>query len=344
MQQTAINKTKSYCFMTGQTVKKTCYFILLPALFIYLGWNANNWYKHNFHPVEKRIKRSGFKYVSPLLDVELPPGYDVRHEPIPFQDKVKKFVDEQIQSGKVRNMSVYYRDLSDGPWFGINENISYNPASMMKVPVMVAWLKRAEKDPAVLKKKFRFDGKAYKSPPQNIRKEHALKSGVSYTVEELLQYMMRFSDNNAMSLLYYALSPAEFSYVVDNMDVSNEVYGRYEAITVKGYSGFLRILYNASFLNVEMSAKALELMSSQDFPEGIVAGVPKGINVASKFGEFNERDNPDDLQLHEFGIIYHPKGPYILGILTRGDDWKGQAEIIRNVSAMIYESVNHLVQ
>lgn len=166
-----------------------------------------------------------------------------------------------------------------------------------------------------------------------------LKTGESYTVEELLRYMMQFSDNRAMSLLYDALPSAEFSYVVDNMDVTNEVYGKYNSITVHGYSGFLRILYNASFLNNEMSEKALQMMSVQDFPYGLVAGVPKGIKVSSKFGEFNDRENPDIIQLHEFGIVYHPKGPYILGILTRGDDWARQADIIKSVSAMVYDSV-----
>ena len=45
---------------------------------------------------------------------------------------------QQIDAGRIRDVSVYYRDLLDGPWFGINESVEYNPASMMKVPVMVA--------------------------------------------------------------------------------------------------------------------------------------------------------------------------------------------------------------
>jgi len=326
--------------MARQAVNKIFSFVVLPALLIVTGWYANDWYERNFRHGYKQIKQSGFQFISPLLDVELPEGYGVRHEPIPFKHKLVKFVNQQIQSGKVRDMSVYYRDLSDGPWFGINEKVKYNPASMMKVPVMVAWLKRAEKDPTVLKRRFVFDEKSYSSPPQSIKSEHVLKAGVSYTVEELLRYMMQSSDNKAMSLLYFALSSEEFSHVVDSMDVTNEEYGKYDSVSVHGYSGFLRILYNASFLNEEMSEKALQLLSSQDFPYGLLAGVPKGTKVASKFGEYNDRENPDVIQFHEFGIIYHPKGPYILGVLTRGDDWERQADIIKSVSAMVYDSVD----
>lgn len=330
--------------MGRKTVRIMFIYILAPMLLTGAGWYAHSLYHQCFDKTEnRRVKLQGFKFVSPLLDIELPEGYSVRHEPMPFKYKIKKFVDQQLQAGKVLDMSVYYRDLSDGPWFGINEKVPYNPASMMKVPVMVAWLKRAEKDPSVLRRKLTFDARVFNSPPQSIKPEQKLKSGVSYTVEELLRYMMHYSDNNATMLLYHDLSHEEFSYVVDSMDVTNEVYGQYESITVHGYSGFLRILYNASFLSKEMSEKALQLMSYQDFPYGIVAGVPKGTKVASKFGEFNAKEDPDVIQLHEFGIVYHPKGPYILGILTRGNDWVKQADIIKNVSEMVYNEVNRTV-
>lgn len=321
--------------MSKQTAKIFLY-ILLAALFIGIGWHANQFYEHNINLGEKRVKVGGFKFISPLLDVELPEGYNVRHDPIPFKYKVNKLVEQQTQSGKVISMSVYYRDLSDGPWFGINEKMKYNPASMMKVPVMIGWLKRAEKDSATLQRKIAFDEKSYNGPPQTIIPEQALKSGVSYTVEELLLRMMQFSDNRAMLLLYDNLFNEELANIVENMDVANDPTSGQNSISVHGYSGFLRILYNASFLNKEMSEKALELMSSPSFTHGIVAGIPKETRIASKFGEF---EGNGVIQLHEYAIVYHPKGPYILGVLTRGGNWKTQADVIKSVSELVYKSV-----
>jgi len=330
--------------MVIQPVRKIVCFSLVSFLLIGIGWYANNYYSIHFQPTQKQIKVRGFKYISPLLDIELPEGYDVRHEPIRFKHKILQFVDQQKKSGNVREMSVYYRDLLDGPWFGINEKITYNPASMMKVPVMVAWLKRAQKDPSVLRLKFTFNKNSKTGLPQEIKPEHTLKLGVTYTVEELLQFMMHFSDNKATALLYYALPMEELDNVVASMDTANETTGGSNSITVKGYSGFLRILYNASFLNDEMSEKALQLMSYPSFPEGIAGGVPKGVGVASKFGIFAEANTLDDIQLHEFAIVYHPKGPYILGILTRGNNLEAQAEIIRTVSELVYNSANVAVK
>jgi beta-lactamase class A len=122
--------------MSRQTIKKIFSFVVLPTLLICTGWYANAWYEHHSKATEKRIKQGGFQFISPLLDVELPEGYNANREPIPFKHKVQKIVDQQIQTGKIEDISVYYRDLSDGPWIAINEGVKYNPASMMKVLIM----------------------------------------------------------------------------------------------------------------------------------------------------------------------------------------------------------------
>ena len=82
----------------------------------------------------------------------------------------------------------------------------------------------------------------------------------------------------------------------------------------------------------------------QDFPQGIVAGVPPGITVASKYGEYAQGKGGEEKQLHEFGIVYHPNGPYILGVMTQGSNFERQAEVIRTVSAMIYGEVSASVK
>jgi len=322
--------------------KKICFFTVASILLISMGWYANEWHHRGQNRVkDRRVKLKGYQFISPLIDVELPEGYNVRHEPNPFKYKVKQFVDQQILSGNVKEMSVYYRDLSDGPWFGINEKVKYNAASMMKVPLMISWLKRAEKNPAVLQRKLTFDENTCPCPPQGIKPAETLKNGGSYTVEELLRYMICFSDNKAMWLLHNTMSDEEYIKVLDSMDVTTDPREKHNLITVHGYSGFLRILFNASFLNEEMSEKALRLLSLQHFPYGIAAGVPKGTKIASKFGEFADDKSPEIIQLHEFGIVYHPNGPYILGILTRGNNLVKQADVLKNVSELVYNEVNN---
>jgi beta-lactamase class A len=291
----------------------------------------------------KIIRQSGFRFTSPLLDVEYPEGVQTNNEPIPFKKKVLDYIKLVVENGRVKNVSLYFRDLNDGPWFGIDADHEYNAASMMKVPVMIAWLKKAEKDPKILKRIYTYDGKDDMSAGQGIRPSETLSPGVGYTVEELLHYMLNYSDNNATKILYENLRTAEINDVLDSIGVANNLRDGGNYISPIEYSSFFRILYNAVYLEREMSEKALQFLILQDFPNGIAAGVPQGVPVAAKFGEQSSGLQPGEKQLHEFGIIYHPNGPYILGIMTQGDGLEQQAEVIRSLSALVYAGVSNSV-
>lgn len=325
--------------MNSKLLRNSAVGLCATACLFAVGWLSHSWYQSRNIHLERRVKASGYRFTSPLLDVELPEGFSVANEPILFKYKISDFVNLMTDGTRVRHISVYYRDLGDGPWLGINEHQKFNPASMMKVPVMVAWLRRAEKNPGILKQTFLFDNKVDLSEVQHNKPKRTLVSGHHYSVEQLLEYMLSYSDNNATSILYNNLSTIELDAVMDGMDVTNRPENGHNSITVHGYSGFFRILYNASFLSRGMSEKALQLLSNEDF-QGISAGVPKGVTVAAKFGEYESDDSNEGKQLHEFGIVYHPKGAYILGIMTQGNDLARQTETIRDISTLIYREID----
>jgi len=326
--------------MRSLTFKNSAVF-LLSALSLSAGWLAHGWFdSHYYRSKARRVHAAGFRFTSPLLDVELPEGMGVNSEPLPFKHEVKAFVDRQIKEGHAREIAVYYRDLHDGPWFGINEDKEFDPASMMKVPVMIAWLKRAEANPKVLGQQLAYDYPDDMRIIQTVKPGRSVEPGRRYPVEELLRLMMNYSDNNATRLLYDQLKPEELGEILDGMDVVSRSQDGVNSVTVHGYSGLFRILYNASYLNRAMSEKALQLLSLQDYPQGMVAGVPKGTVVAAKFGERTSDAVRTDHQLHEFGIVYHPKHAYILGVMTRGKDPEALSGVIRQISQRVYTYVD----
>lgn len=306
-----------------------------------MGWHAHKWYvRHYGDHSQRRVVLKGYEFTSPLLDVELPEGVDIKSEPQPFKYKIEELINEKIKKQQAKSVSVYFRDLHDGPWFAINKRKEFNPASMMKIAVMIAWLKRAETDRGILKRRLTYEKSGNAVPEQYTKPALTVTSGKSYSVDELLHYMMKYSDNRATSLLIKPLGQNEVEDVMENMDVNYNPNEEGNSITAHGFSGFFRILYNASYLSREMSEKALQLLSMQEFPLGLSAGVPKGIKVAAKFGEVVPENKNQDIQLHEFGIVYHPKSPYIVGVITVGRDFAAQAAIIRDVSKMIYSNVD----
>ncbi len=70
------------------------------------------------------------------------------------------------------------------------------PASLLKVPVMMAYYKQAESDPTLLSKKITFT----KSVDQSVEyfASATIKPGTTYSVEELIHAMIVNSDNDAL--------------------------------------------------------------------------------------------------------------------------------------------------
>ncbi len=109
-------------------------------------------------------------------------------------------------------------------------------------------------------------------------------------------------------------------------------------ITVRGYASLFRILFNASYLNVENSEKVLSWLSETEYRSGLVAGVPADVKVAHKFGE---RLYANDIkELHDCGIIYFPENPYLLCVMTRGSDFAALEALISEISRILYEEIN----
>ena len=88
----------------------------------------------------------------------------------------------------------------------------------------------------------------------------------------------------------------------------------------------------------------MQLLTETTFKNGLVQGVPDGIPVAHKFGEqtiVNPTDNSIEFrELHDCGIIYYPKSPYFLCVMTKGEDFTKLQSIIAEISSISYQKIN----
>jgi len=60
--------------------------------------------------------------------------------------------------------------------------------------------------------------------------------------------------------------------------------------------------------------------------------------VASRFGE-RAHGPAGAKQLHDCGIVYCPRRPYLLCVMTRGDDFQELTGTIRDLSRLVYSDV-----
>jgi len=285
-----------------------------------------------------QLRQSGYRFVSPLLDCSVNHQSAFFAHPTVelFKDIVQRVVNEHLADGSAQAISVYFRDLKSGYWFGTGESERFSPASLMKVPLMMAILKRAEDDPLLLKKKLMHERGGDGSQQQYFKPSETLREGSMYTVDDLLYRMVAYSDNDASLMLADHFGMSIVDEALAQLEISVDTSSQKNDISLRDYSAFFRILFNASYLNNDMSEKALAYLARSTFENGIRAGLPRGIFVASKFGEYSW--NP--YHLHEVGIVYYPEHPYLLGIATTGGAPESLSHVIEEISKAVFRELD----
>ncbi len=318
--------------------------LLTPILAVLLGFSLGFLFRGHIlketRPRAIEIRQRGWNYINPLLECEQAQNAMEDNELKPFEEKVEDFVTGELHKKWGDQVSVYFRELNNGLAFTIGKTEFYYPASLLKVPEMIAILKEASERPGLLSKKIVYNNLRLKSA-QNTDVVDRLVFGRSYTIEELLRRMIEYSDNVSLLLLEHAITPPVIRKVYDDLGIlapqSLDDQSTY-MISSELYSSFFRILYNASYLNKEMSEKALEYLSKTTFNYGIVAGVPPDTKVAHKFGI---RHTPTGIKyLHDCGIVYYPNHPYLLCVMTSGPLPEYLDHTIADISHFIYKEID----
>jgi len=283
--------------------------------------------------------QGGFRYVNPLLECH---SDESRYRLLrPFRQKLEAHIHEAVQRKAAIHVSVYFRDLNNGPWMGINERERFEPASLMKVPLMMAYFAMNEEDRGVFSRQVKLDFPESFNLEGNIRPREQMVRGRSYTIDELIRRMIVYSDNDASELLLQRADAETLASVYLDLGLSDpRTITEWDFMTVKEYASFFRILFNASYLSKADSERALRILAQCDFKDGLVAGVPPDTVVAHKYGERSLADQRLPVrQLHDCGIVYYPQHPYLLCVMTRGTDFTALSGVVRDVSRLVYEEV-----
>jgi beta-lactamase class A len=283
------------------------------------------------------IRTGGYKFINPLLECR-DSQIDVSQELRIFKGEISDFVDSEIGSKKINFASFYFRDLANGPWFGINEKEEFTAASLLKVPVMIAAYKYAENDQGLLNRVITISEEP-SYDDQYIKPEKKLIKGQKLKFSELIDHMIRYSDNYALTMITKTIGVSSIIKEFNDLGLTQpSEYADYQ-INVKNYASFFRILYNSSYLDQHDSEKALELLSNTSFNQGLTGEIPSEVIVSHKFGERYLNDSSLH-QLHDCGIVYYPQKPYLICIMTRGADMGAMEDFISKLSRLTYDNVD----
>jgi len=214
---------------------------------------------------------------------------------------------------------LYFEFLNTGSNISLNPNTRVWPASLLKLPMAIAVMKRVEngawslQDELELKESDR--GKKYGTLWQ-------APVGSTFTIERLLREMLANSDNTAYNIFARQIEFDEFIDIVVELGIE-DLFNEAGLMSAKEYSRLFRSLYASSLVNRERSQQLLTMMGESGFEDFIGNGIPEGVLFSHKFGV------QEDLHTYlDSGIVYVPGRPYVITAGVKGTGKPGEREDI----------------
>lgn len=257
----------------------------------------------------------------------------------PLRDQLTAY-----EKNKDFTVGIYFEYLPTGASIAVNKDIALWPASLIKIPVAMAAMKKVEEGKWKLSnelvlldddKSSEF-GTLYQQP-----------SGTKFTIESLMRASLVDSDNTAHFIFLRNLEYEEIEDLYNHLgleDILESVRSAKQStqednrMTAKRYSVFFRSLYNATYLSPEYSQKFLDILVGNTNHEYLAKTLPEGIPFAHKTGI-----RKDDNSFADSGIIYLPNRPYLLTVMIQRK--KGEAEdkevkkIMDDISQSVYRYI-----
>lgn len=256
----------------------------------------------------------------------------------------QKILDEETKAQHIKRASVFFRDLNTKRWFDIDGRAEFYPGSLVKLPLAMSYYKMAEIRPDVLMQVLAIpkDDTVTGNSDQHYPPQDPLQPSTPYTIGEMIRHMLVYSDNAPFdALMNFGAAFVEKGFNDLGVREVRDDKGNFSgwSSTVNTYSAALRALYNASYLQSASSNAILDLMTQSTFTRGIVSGVPAGTKVAHKFGEGTGTNAAGEFQtytLNDCGIVYKPNQPFILCVMTEGQDFDQMEKVIQKLAAIAY--------
>jgi beta-lactamase class A len=315
--------------------------VFLGIVLLGMGWFGHELYTYRqgdaYTGLTRIIREDSSKYsfTNPLLFIDNSAATFSILDPL--RNKIQQSISESISKKQTKDVSVYFRDLNTTRWTGMNEDELFDPASMLKVILLMAYLRAAEDDPKILSKRLTYTSQA--DDERFFNGSKALKSDQSYSIQELLADMIIKSGNDSTIVLFNNINKNDLTRIYTDLDFPYPEEDKPELMSAKMYSRLFRVLYSSTYLDRNLSEQVLNLLSQTEFRAGLKAGVPEEIVVAHKFGErtLTLPNGLEERQLHDCGIVYYPNRPYFLCVMTKGDNFENLQKVIADISKITYE-------
>ena len=229
---------------------------------------------------------------------------------------------EKVIKNCGNGVSVFYKDLQSGYTYTYNENQKYFIASIIKAPYCMYIYDLASQGKCDLNKVYTY---AARHKADGTGKIQEMKIGTTFTLRQLLEYAIKYSDNIAMSIIRENFPVSGYKEYAKKLGLKHPEDIKYATngdILVSEAGVYIEAIYNFIQKN-PYGAELRKLMLSTTNPM-IISKYP----VVRKYGWA-------DQSFHDMAIVEAPR-PYLLCILTNHD---GDFASFKKISQVIEKQI-----
>lgn len=213
---------------------------------------------------------------------------------------------------------IYIKNLKTQETYLKNEDSTFKSGSLYKLKVMQLTFQALKDGKLTEGQAISADIKALNQYFDIPDEDAELKDGtINFTVKSALEQMITISHNYAALTLTKTLKANNLAVDITPLEIGQ----------------FFEKLYKGEVIDPENSTKMLDLLSRQKINDRIPKDLPQGTKVAHKTADI-------DFFEHDAGIVYSPKGGYVIVVLTESDNPTKAGEKIAEISKTVYDYFN----
>jgi beta-lactamase class A len=268
-------------------------------------------------------------------------------------EELQAAVESRIAESDAETVGFYFRSLrtTDDTLF-LDADARMHAASMMKVPVMIQLYRDHEAgrldldDSLAIATTFTsiVDGSEYElSAADDSDSTLYARVGESESIRSLMERMITVSSNLATNMLIALVDANRVQAYMEELGADSIAVLRgvedtkaYEAglnntTTARALGAVFEAIVGGRAASEEACREMVDVLSRQQFNDGIPAGLPRRVRVAHKTGSITEIE-------HDGGIVYERDDPvHILVILVEGiADEDDANQLIADLSRMVW--------
>lgn len=249
---------------------------------------------------------------------------------------VREDLRDLFEKEDLKFTSLYFEYINTGANISLNPDIRILPASLIKVPLAMAVMKKIERGDWQLYNELIMTKEDRDAGWGDVYMKYPMGSPIS--IQNLVEEMLLTSDNTAYRILYRNLSLDEVRDVFTSLGL-DDFFDQEWKITAKEYTRLIRSLYTANYITPEHSQFLLDILTRTEYDDYLGQGIPDDVLFAHKIWE-----NESKTVILDAGLVYIGNRVYLISMaMDYEQEWftRDKAlDIFKQVSTLVYNYIS----